>query len=142
MRDKIRWEIKKRKLLKRRCKVEFPRSRNFYALRRVNKIEAVYESSRVNVKGERGQLLASFFLCLWHCNSPRGLCESELGPVSFSNGVDHIRQLRNEKGTGAEMRPAICSWIVTGDALVSYWSSETFPEVLRELNSDHFSFCF
>ena len=64
MRDKIRWEIKNRKLLKRRYKGEFPRSRNFYALRRVNKVEAVYESSRVNVKGERGQLLASFCLCL------------------------------------------------------------------------------
>ena len=61
MRDEIRWKSKKRKLLKRRYKGEFPLSRNFT---RLNKIEAVYKSSRVNVKGERGQLLASFFLCL------------------------------------------------------------------------------
>ena len=39
MRDEIRWESKKRKLLKRRYKVEFPLSRNFYARARVNKIE-------------------------------------------------------------------------------------------------------
>ena len=64
MRDEIRWKSKKRKLLKRRYKGEFPLSRNFYALTRVNKIEAVYKSSRVNVKGERGQLLVCFFLCL------------------------------------------------------------------------------
>ena len=63
MRDEIRWKRKKRKLLKRRYKVEFPLSRNSYARTCVNKIEAVYESSRVNVKGEDGQLLASFCLC-------------------------------------------------------------------------------
>lgn len=33
-----------------------------------------------------------------------------------------IRYFRNaEKGTGAEMRPANVSGIVTGDASVSYW---------------------
>ena len=32
-----------------------------------------------------------------------------------------IHHFRNEKGTGAEMRPAIVSGIVIGDALVSYW---------------------
>ena len=32
-----------------------------------------------------------------------------------------IGHFRNEKGTGAEMRPAIVSGIVTGDAPVSYW---------------------
>ena len=32
-----------------------------------------------------------------------------------------IRHFRNEKGTGAEMRPAIASGIVTGHAPVSYW---------------------
>ena len=31
-----------------------------------------------------------------------------------------IRLFRNEKGTGAEMRPQIVSGIVTGDVLVSY----------------------
>ena len=41
-----------------------PLSRNFYERTRVNKIEAAYESSCVNAKGERGQLLASFFLRL------------------------------------------------------------------------------
>ena len=30
------------------------------------------------------------------------------------------RLFRNEKGTGAEIRPAIVSGIVTGDASVSY----------------------
>ena len=32
-----------------------------------------------------------------------------------------IRHFRNEKGTGAEIRPAIVSGIATGDAAVSYW---------------------
>ena len=32
-----------------------------------------------------------------------------------------IRPFRNEKGTEAEMRPAIVSGIVTGDTTVSYW---------------------
>ena len=32
-----------------------------------------------------------------------------------------IHHFRNEKGAGAEMRPAIVSGIVIGDALVSYW---------------------
>ena len=31
-----------------------------------------------------------------------------------------IRHLRNERGTGAEMRPAIVSGIVTGHVPVSY----------------------
>ena len=33
----------------------------------------------------------------------------------------YIRHFRNEKGTEAEMCPAIHSGMVTGDALVSYW---------------------
>ena len=44
------------------------------------------------------------------------------------------RQLRIEKGTGAEMRPAIASGIVTRDAPVSYWST-TVPEVFAKVNS-------
>ena len=32
-----------------------------------------------------------------------------------------IYHFRNEKGTGAEMRPAIVSGMVTGDAPASYW---------------------
>ena len=33
-----------------------------------------------------------------------------------------IYHFRNDKGTGAEMRPAIVSGMVTGDAPASYWS--------------------
>ena len=44
------------------------------------------------------------------------------------------RQLRIEKGTGAEMRPAIASGIVTRDTPVSYWSA-TVPEVFAKVNS-------
>ena len=32
-----------------------------------------------------------------------------------------MRNFRNEKGTGAEICPAVISGIVTGDASVSYW---------------------
>ena len=47
-----------------------------------------------------------------------------------------IRHLSNEMATGAEMRPAVVSGIVTGEAQVSYWpifslSLETFPEVVN-----------
>ena len=38
-----------------------------------------------------------------------------------------IRHFRNEKGTGAEIRPAIVSGIATGDAAVSYWPIYFFP---------------
>ena len=40
----------------------------------------------------------------------------------------NTKHSRNDKGTDAEMFPAIVSGIVTGDALVSYWS--IFPPVL------------
>ena len=46
-----------------------------------------------------------------------------------------IRNLKNEKGPGAELCPAIDFGIVTGDAPVSYWSPETFPEVFAKVNS-------
>ena len=36
-------------------------------------------------------------------------------------GVPHVH-VKNGKGTGAEMRPAIVSGIVPDNALVSYWS--------------------
>ena len=54
-----------------------------------------------------------------------------------------IRHFRNEKVTGAEMRPAIILSIVTGDALVSYWpifflSRVTIPEVFAKVNSAQF----
>ena len=52
-----------------------------------------------------------------------------------------IYHFRNEKG--AEMRPAIVSGIVTGDAPVSYWpiflpSLVTVPEVFAKVNSTQF----
>ena len=58
-------------------------------------------------------------------------------------GLWHIRHFRNEKGTWAEMRPAIVSGIVTGDALISYWpvfslSPVTVPEVFANVNSVQF----
>ena len=40
--------------------------------------------------------------------------------------------LWHEKGTGAEMRPAVVSGIVTGDALVTRWS------VVRKLSQRRF----
>ena len=49
--------------------------------------------------------------------------------------------VRNRVGTGAEVRPAIVSGIVTGDVPVSYWpiffclSPVTVPEVFAEVNS-------
>ena len=39
----------------------------------------------------------------------------------FAPIVIFIRHPRSEKGTGAEMRPAIVCGIVTGDVSVSYW---------------------
>ena len=51
---------------------------------------------------------------------------------------------RNERGTGAEMHPAVVSGIVTGDASISYWPIffslplVTVPEWLGEVNSAQF----
>ena len=63
-------------------------------------------------------------------------------PTSLTN-----RYFRNDKKTGAEMRPAIVSGIVTRDALVSYWpifslSLVTVPEVFMKVKSAKFSSCF
>ena len=57
------------------------------------------------------------------------------------------RYFRNDKKTGAEMRPTIVSGIVTRDALVSYWpifslSLLTVPEVFMKVKSAKFSSCF
>ena len=55
------------------------------------------------------------------------------------------RLFRNEKATGAEIRPAIVSGIVTGDASVSYWPTifllalVTVPEIFAKANSAQFS---
>ena len=58
-----------------------------------------------------------------------------------------IGQFRREKGTGAELRPALVSGNVTGDELVSYWSifcvvPSDSPRSLFEtfLGPDSFSF--
>ena len=45
-----------------------------------------------------------------------------------------IRHFRNDKGTGAEMCPAIVSGMVTGDALLS-------PRSLSKVNSPQFPSC-
>ena len=53
--------------------------------------------------------------------------------------------LEHEKRTGTEMRRAIVSGIVPGDALVSYWpkffslSLVTIPEVFAKFNSSQFA---
>ena len=54
-----------------------------------------------------------------------------------------IRHVRIEKGTGAEMRPAMVPGIVTKDAPVSYWpifflSLVTDPEGIARVNSAQF----
>ena len=50
-----------------------------------------------------------------------------------------IGLVRNQKGTGAEMRPAIVSGIVTGDAPVSYWQflANFSPKVFAKVKSAH-----
>ena len=54
-----------------------------------------------------------------------------------------IGQFRSEKRTGAEMRPAIVSGSVTGDAPVSYWPVlEIVPELFAKVNSAQFPFLF
>ena len=48
-----------------------------------------------------------------------------------------IYHFRNEKGTGAEMRPAIVSGIVTGNTGNQFFSLSlvTVPEVFAKVNS-------
>ena len=47
-----------------------------------------------------------------------------------------IGHFRNERGTEAEMRPAIVSGSVTGDTPVSYWPVlEIVPELFANVNS-------
>ena len=58
-----------------------------------------------------------------------------------------VHHFRNEKGTGAEIRPAMFSGIITKDVLVSYWpifllSPVTVPEVPAKVNSPQFPFSF
>ena len=54
-----------------------------------------------------------------------------------------IRHFRSKKRTGAEMRPASVSGIVTGDAPVSYWPVSlpfpvTVPDGFAKNNSTQF----
>ena len=54
-----------------------------------------------------------------------------------------ICQFITERGTGAEICPAIVSGIVTGDAAISYWpifplSLETVPQVFAKVNLAQF----
>ena len=63
-----------------------------------------------------------------------------LFPVAMKIRLSSIRRFVKEKGTGAEMCPAIVSGIVTGDVPVSYWpilslSLVTVPEVFTKVNS-------
>ena len=58
-----------------------------------------------------------------------------------------IRHLRNEKATGAEMRPAMVCGIVTEDTPVSYWlilflCLLTAPDVFAKVNSTQFTYRF
>ena len=54
-----------------------------------------------------------------------------------------IGHFRNERETGAEMRPAIVSRSVTGDAPVSYWPVlEKDPELFAKVNSAQFPSLF
>ena len=62
----------------------------------------------------------------------------------MTNGYVILWLVGHEKGTGTEMRPAIVSGIVIGDALISYWliffplSQITVPEVFAKVNSAQF----
>ena len=69
-------------------------------------------------------------------------CQPWTGGVVFLSN----RLFRKEKGTGAEVRPAVVSGIVTGDASVSYWPTiflplalVTVPEIFAKANSAQFS---
>ena len=54
-----------------------------------------------------------------------------------------IGHFRNDRGTGAEMRPAIVSGSVTGDTPVSYWPVlEIVPELFAKANSSQFPSLF
>ena len=57
--------------------------------------------------------------------------------------ADPICHFRNEKGSGAEMPPAVVSGMVTRETLLSYWSIfslslATVPEVFANVNSVQF----
>ena len=54
-----------------------------------------------------------------------------------------IGHFRNERRTGAKVRPAIVSGSVTGDTPVSYWPVlETDPELFVKVNSAQFPSLF
>ena len=54
-----------------------------------------------------------------------------------------IGHFRNDKGTGAEKRPAVVSGNVTGETPVSYWPVlETVSELFAKVNSTQVPFLF
>ena len=57
---------------------------------------------------------------------------------TFKRQTDN-RHFRSEKGTGAEMRPAMVSGVVTGEVSVTHWpifflSPITVPEIFAKVN--------
>ena len=61
--------------------------------------------------------------------------------------LNPIHHFRDEKGTGAEMRPTIVYGVIIGDALVSYWSIFSLSlvkvsKVLEQVNVTLFPSCF
>ena len=77
----------------------------------------------------------------WHLRSWHEV-QSVFSPNLCSPNT-FIRRLRNWKRTRTEMRPAIVSGIVTGDAPLSYWlicplSLLTVPEVFAKLTRPSF----
>ena len=60
--------------------------------------------------------------------------------IPLKNVIGHFR---NDKGAGAEMRPAIISGSVTGHTPISYWPVlETDPELFAKVNSAQFPSLF
>ena len=61
--------------------------------------------------------------------------------------LNPIHHFRDEKGTGAEMRPTIVYGVIIGDVLVSYWSIFSLSlvkvsKVLVQVNLTQFPSCF
>ena len=92
-------------------------------------------------------MFARHLIIHWEMGS--GTAKSPLGNVEryWINQrqlyADPICHFRNERGSGAEMPPAILSGMVTRETLLSYWSIfslslETVPEVFANVNSVQF----
>ena len=84
----------------------------------------------------RQTILFFFFLC-GERNTNASYAKPE---TNFTSSIHHIR---NEKATGAEIRPAVVSGIVSRDVPVSHWAvffPVTVPEVFAKVNSSQFLF--